>query len=317
MSFNNISYSFSKNNSNTTKFSNNNIDGYSFEQNINEELFIIKSKLKVQSDLKVESSTNINGLIFGYNLNGYSEHKSKHSNSHLKLSKNDSFLAIMNKENNISYTSKGILTKVCFVIKKEFIEKNIQDNMIKDLIFSSLEEKLCENLLFQRKINPYINLLLNDIYKHPFDGSLSNIYLQSRVLELVFLELESIVKDKKDFVKNIKLDDYDIEAIKNAKDILLTNIKNPPSIIELAKMVRVNDFKLKKGFKEVFQTTPYNLLLDYRLEYAKKLLSESDLSVGEIAQKVGYKYTASFSAAFIKKYGVTPKSIMKSKNYYY
>jgi len=82
-------------------------------------------------------------------------------------------------------------------------------------------------------------------------------------------------------------------------------------------MVRVNDFKLKKGFKEVFQTTPYNLLLDYRLEYAKKLLAESDLSVGEISQKIGYKYTASFSAAFIKKYGVTPKSIMKSKKYYY
>jgi len=319
MSCNNITYNFNfdESNSNSMKFSFNDIKGHIVEQHMNNEIFILKSTMEVKNDIKLESSTDINGLMFGYNLEGYSEHKSNHSGKCLKLSANDSNLTIVNNENSTSYTPKGTLNKLCFIVKKEFIEKNIKDNMVKDLIFSSLEKGYKENLVFKRKINPYINILLKDIYQLPFDSSLNNIYLQSKTLELIFIELNSLTKNQKSFVKSIKLDDYDIEAIKKARDILLENMQNPPSIVELAKMVRINDFKLKKGFKEIFQTTPYNLLLDYRLEYAKKLLTQSNLSINEIAQKIGYKYTASFSAAFIKKYGIMPKSILKSKKYYY
>ncbi|WP_324171840.1 AraC family transcriptional regulator [Sulfurimonas sp.] len=317
MSFNDMEYNFSENNSSTMKFSNNNMDCSILEHNMNNEIFIIKSKLEVKEEFKIESSTNVNGLMLGYNLFGYSEHKNINSGHHLRLSANESNMSIVNNEHNISSVSKGISNKIGIVVKKEFIEKNINDNMIKDLFLSSLEKESCDKLMFHKKTDPYMNLILNDIYKLSFDEPLNNISLQSKVLELLFLEFTSLSNDKKSIVNNIKLDDYDIEAIKKAKDILIQNMKNPPSILQLAKMVRINDFKLKIGFKEIFKITPYNLLLNYRLEYAKKLLIESHLSIGEIAQDIGYKYTASFSAAFIKKYGITPTSIMKTRKYYY
>ena len=316
MSFNDMSYDFSENNSKNMKFSHNTIDGYIIEHNMNNEIFIIKSGLEMKEELTIESSSSVNGLMLGYNLFGHSEHKNINSGDTVKLVANESTMLIANDEHNISSISKGISNKIGIVVKKEFIEKNINDNMVKDLFLSSLEKESCEKLVFHKKTDSYINLILNDIYKLSFEEPMNNISLQSKVLELLFCEFTSLSKEKKLLLKSIKLDDYDIEAIKKARDILLENIQNPPSIVELAKMVRINDFKLKKGFKEVFDTTPYNLLLDYKLEYAKKLLLESNLSIGEIAQTIGYKYTASFSAAFIKKYGITPTSIIKIKRYY-
>jgi len=316
MSSNEMIHSFNEYIPKCMKFSYKNMDGYIQEQNINNEISIVKTGFNVKDDVTLEYS-NINGLILGYNLAGYSEHKNINTGSHTKTANNESNMFIAKNESQISYIAKGTLNNIGIIVKKEFIEKNISDNIIKDLVLSSLDKDSCEKLIFHKKTDSYKKLILNDIYKLPFDESLNNIYIQSKVLELLFIELNSLADDKKSIKNSIKLDEYDIEAIKKARDILLANMQNPPSIVELAKMVRINDFKLKKGFKEVFQTTPYNLLLDYRLEYAKKLLIESNLNINEIAQKVGYKYTASFSAAFIKKYGVMPKSIMRNKKYYY
>jgi len=94
-------------------------------------------------------------------------------------------------------------------------------------------------------------------------------------------------------------------------------MKNPPSIKKLARMVALNNSKLKKGFHKYFNDTPYNILLEYRLQEAKRLLQNSYLNVNEISEKVGYKYTANFSNAFYKRFGIRPKDIMKKREYYY
>ncbi len=94
-------------------------------------------------------------------------------------------------------------------------------------------------------------------------------------------------------------------------------MENPPSISELAKLVKLNEFKLKYGFKSFYNTTPYTLLFDYRMEKAKELLETSEYNINEISTIVGYKQSSNFTKAFCKKYGVLPKDIMKSRKYYY
>ena len=318
MSFNNkMKYSFSDNDPNCMIFSDGDMSGKLIEKDINNELFIVKSSLYSTEDIKLESSTKTNGLMLSYNLLGYSEHKGKDKDFFLKLDTDESNMCIIKEENSISSGPKGLINKICFIIKKEFIEKSISDNRIKDYILSSLEKDVCQELVFKRKTNDYINLILQDLFKLNFEEGLNDLYLQSKILEILFLELNTIIDKQTPLNKDFKLDEYDIEAIKKAKEILLENIQNPPSIIELSKMVAINDFKLKKGFKEVFKTTPYNLLLDYKLELARKLLKEGEMSVNEIAKSLGYRYTQSFSKSFIKRYGIPPKKLMKSRDYYY
>ena len=53
------------------------------------------------------------------------------------------------------------------------------------------------------------------------------------------------------------------------------------------------------------------------MQEAKKLLEQSEYDINEIALKTGYKYSYNFSNAFIKRFGIRPKDLMKNRKYYY
>ncbi len=54
---------------------------------------------------------------------------------------------------------------------------------------------------------------------------------------------------------------------------MLRNISNPPSLIELARQVGINECTLKRGFRQIFGNTMFGYLHDYRMEQARQLLS--------------------------------------------
>jgi AraC-like DNA-binding protein len=143
-------------------------------------------------------------------------------------------------------------------------------------------------------------------------GRNSKAYIDAKVLELLVLQLSPFT------INNISSESIckttqDVEKIHEARSILLNNIENPPSIYELSKKVGINDFKLKKGFKEIFNQTVYGYLFDFKMQKAYKLLSETEKTIYEIAIDCGYEYPNHFSAAFKRKFGVNPSSLRKMK----
>lgn len=81
---------------------------------------------------------------------------------------------------------------------------------------------------------------------------------------------------------------------------------DPPSLLALARQVGLNDFKLKRGFRQVFGTTAFGYLHDQRMERARQLLEERRFNVTEVACTVGYANPSHFAAAFKRKFGVNP-----------
>ena len=107
------------------------------------------------------------------------------------------------------------------------------------------------------------------------------------------------------------LDDYDRSAILKAKEILLNNLQNPPSIVGLAKMVHLSEVKLKRGFKQIYKTSPYQLLVSHKMNLAKNMLQSGEYNINEIALQVGYKFANNFTNAFYKEFKIRPKDILK------
>lgn len=105
----------------------------------------------------------------------------------------------------------------------------------------------------------------------------------------------------------VHLRSKDREAIKLARDILIANLGEPPSIRELCAAVGVNRNKLHYGFKEEFGMSPVHYLEEYRLEQAYGSLRDSEDLIYQIAAEVGYTSQASFATAFKRRYGLTPK----------
>lgn len=99
----------------------------------------------------------------------------------------------------------------------------------------------------------------------------------------------------------------DIERLHHAKEILISNLDNPPSLLNLARLVGINDRKLKQGFRQVFGTTVYGYFQEYRMRQAKRLLAEGSLNVTEVAYAVGYTSPSRFCDAFKRQFSITPK----------
>jgi AraC-like DNA-binding protein len=76
-------------------------------------------------------------------------------------------------------------------------------------------------------------------------------------------------------------------------------------------MVGINENKLKTGFRELFQITPYKYLVKLRLEKARELLEESDDTVQQISDKVGFESYNGLSVAFKSAYQLSPTQYRK------
>ena len=97
-----------------------------------------------------------------------------------------------------------------------------------------------------------------------------------------------------------------------AKAILLKDFIYPPTIQDMAHFCATNESKLKKVFKKVYQMTLYSYVQKLRLDEANLLLKEENLTIGEIAKRVGYKHQGHFSKLFFSTYGVYPKELIKN-----
>lgn len=154
---------------------------------------------------------------------------------------------------------------------------------------------------------PTMLAAIQQILSCPYQGKIKQIYLESKVLELIALKLEQVRQRELHHAAKTELKSDDLHRLYRAREILLADIEHPPSILELAKQVSINDFKLKRGFRQVFGTTVFGCLYDYRMERAKQLLDTQSLQVAQIAQTVGYANPSQFAAAFKRKFGVSPK----------
>jgi len=106
--------------------------------------------------------------------------------------------------------------------------------------------------------------------------------------------------------RRISLTKEDIEAIEKAYEILTTKMNEPITILELSDMVHLNEQKLKAGFKAIYKLTIHQYTTSLRMSVAANLLTTTDLSLTEIANKIGYYHTNNFIAAFKKFYQKTP-----------
>jgi AraC family transcriptional activator of pyochelin receptor len=161
---------------------------------------------------------------------------------------------------------------------------------------------LCDNSLFMD-----INMLnaINAIINCKYQEDLKKMFLLSKSIELLVLQAEaynSFQKRGSDYLKT----EYDKERIIYAREYLIQHLDLPPSLTDLAKVAGINEYKLKRGFKEMFGNTVFGYLADTRLELAKTDLLERKKSASEIAFELGYSSVQHFSTAFKKKFGASP-----------
>ncbi len=90
------------------------------------------------------------------------------------------------------------------------------------------------------------------------------------------------------------------------------NLAEPVSLATLAELAQLSPFHFSRAFKQSFGLPPHRYHTSRRIELAKSLLAKPGLSVTDIALRIGYSETSSFTAVFRKLTGRTPTDYRRS-----
>ncbi len=253
------------------------------------DLEVVHLHFNLKGSLQMRSVGADKDLVFGHH-----QHNMLYGDGGEGILKNESLHATTFM---IQFTREAFLrlTEGANEVLKRFAEKVL---MGKPVLLSD------NNLYIDLPLQQAIQAVVRCKYQH----DLKKLFLLSKAIEILVLQAEAFNKTLIPGNVYAKTED-DKERIVYARDYLIQHLTVPPSLSELARVVGINEFKLKRGFKEIFKTTVFGYLSDTRLELAKTDLLERVKSVSELAYQLGYSSVPHFSSAFKKKFGVSPKQL--------
>ena len=165
-------------------------------------------------------------------------------------------------------------------------------------------------LFYSQTMNFTVQSVLHQMYSCPHQGLVKQIFLESKAMELVAYTLEQAF-DTALPGSPIRADERD--RIVAARDILVSRLKFPPSLTDLARQVDMSHTRLTRGFKKVFGCTVFAYLRKERLAYAGMLLSENRLNITEAAFEAGFCSSSHLAQAFRKQFGISPSDFTSRK----
>ncbi len=163
----------------------------------------------------------------------------------------------------------------------------------------------------QEGVSPAIAVVLSQLMNYVLHPSIKELYIKGKVYELISLYFNKSTDADIEQCPFL-VDEDNVRRIRQAKEIMISRMIEPPTLLELSKEIGLPLKKLKEGFKQIYGDSVYGFLFDYKMEHARKLLEAGKHNVNEIGLKVGYSTSSHFIAAFKKKYGTTPKKYVMS-----
>ncbi len=174
-------------------------------------------------------------------------------------------------------------------------------------VFTLLQDKFCRgDTAFFLTGNEQTESIFSGFYDQPENIRLP--YQKLKILELL------LYLTKIEFTKTNRLAVYQseqIEIVRKIHEQLTQSMDRRVTIAELSRQYLINPTTLKTAFKAVYGTSIAAHMKEHRMEKAAQLLRESDMSIAEIAQAVGYDSQSKFTAAFKAAFQVLPKEYRK------
>ncbi|WP_269224423.1 AraC family transcriptional regulator [Flavobacterium sp. IMCC34518] len=253
------------------------------------------------------------GLIqFHFGLKGSAKFLFNQGNYALEL-KEEKSLLLYNPQTelplNLELAPNSWVISVIISIKKFHTLFSSEANYITFLSDDNKDKKYYK----EDDISPSMAIVLSQLFHYSLHPSIKNLYYKGKgyeLLSLYFNRSEDPNAEQCPFL----IDEDNVFKIKKAKEIIITNMVEPPGLQELADEIGLTLKKLKLGFKQIYGDTVYGFLFDYKMDYARKLLDSGSYNVNEVGLKIGYSTGSHFIAAFKKKFATTPKKYLMSIN---
>nr|WP_319396159.1 AraC family transcriptional regulator [uncultured Desulfobacter sp.] len=184
-------------------------------------------------------------------------------------------------------------------------------HLIPPMIHDMIQGKVNAGYLYQSTITPAIREVIHQIIGCRFHGIARKLFLESKALELLSLQLDQICTTPLSSPSCMRIHRHDKKRVEGVRDLLDGNLETPPSLQQLAKAAGMSHPKLNRCFKEMYGMTVFQYLRTERLNRAKIMLQEEGYSVTETAFQVGYDSVSHFSQVYKKQFGASPSASVR------
>lgn len=286
----------------------NNAQGSFDEVLIEEGFYVLKFQNESDADLAYSRAINKRFIQFHFCLKGSGSLLFNQGNYTLNVSEENSLLLYNTQLDlplNLRLESKSSLVSVVMTLRKFHSLFTAEADYIPFLSTDNKEKKYYA----QEPFSPSISVILSQIINYNLHPSIKALYVKGKIYELIALYFNKSPNADIEQCPYLA-DEENVKKIKKAKEIILANMAEPPTLAELASEIGLNLKRLKEGFKQIYGDSVYSFLFDHKMEYAKRLLETGQYNVNEIGLKVGYSTASHFIAAFKKKYNTTPKKYL-------
>ena len=160
-----------------------------------------------------------------------------------------------------------------------------------------------------REITAQIRAVIKTLLQSPYEEKLHRHYIDTKIKEYFFLMLAESANTR----LKVKVTPSDTERVHAVRDLIAQNIYDHYTNVEIARIVGMNECKLKMLFREHTGMGMFEYLLSLRLHKAKELLYDTDMSMKEIYTIAGYTRLTNFITGFRKHFSITPGEIRRQR----
>ena len=185
------------------------------------------------------------------------------------------------------------------------IKSNIDTSHIAVVLISALAD--------QQSIINGLSVKADAYVTKPFDMKVLQLTLRNLVESR--RQLKERMASLDDLTENIAetTSELDLKLMVEMKEIINAHLDNPEFTVDtLAYELRISRTTLYNKIKGLTGNTPSDLIREYRINRAKKLLREHRLTISEVTDQVGFADHKYFREVFKKATGMTPSEYAKS-----
>lgn len=283
-------------------------EGIYNETSIEEGFFILKFQNETEENSLFKREVNANFIQFHFCVKGKGAFSFNKGNYHLPIAENRSLLLYnpqLDLPIEVSVAPQSWLISVLLPIKKFHTLFSNEANYITFLSDENKDRKYYKD----GEVSPSMAIVLNQLINYNLHPLVKPLYFKGKAYELLSLYFNrpsNVDTEQCPFL----VDEDNVAKIKQAKEIMIARMTEPPTLQELSEEIQLPLNKLKEGFKQIYGDSVFSFLFDYKMEVARQFLASGSYNVNEVGLKVGYSTASHFISAFKKKFGTTPKKYL-------
>ena len=151
---------------------------------------------------------------------------------------------------------------------------------------------------------PAMSKLLFEIENYRGEGAAAALFYEAKVTEAIALVVDAWKRQSQ--TRERPLSAADVESLQNVVSYIADHYAFDLPLERLANIACMSETKLKSCFKRQFGCSVTQYIQGRRMSQAEHLLINTDFTMGQIAQMIGYTTSSRFAELFKKSTGILP-----------